>query len=349
MLNALRSSAYLLKSNWHKNYRHRGGISAAARCLLGEARLTLTPPGEQRSESPLECLTFSVVPPLTAVWARAVAGAFPVEQMQILIGDCSGGYRDVSATATVYPLLNRSHGSKLDVFMRHVCRAEYVLISDDDIFWLSAESWRWAQAQFAADERVAVVSFVPRGRFTWELDGVTHQPMGSYGLIVRRSLWLREGLSFMPVAEPSPNPQSYRGQYDTADYANVELIKRGYRVLVAPAEQRSKLLITKGVSRFILQLQTDPSQIEGLDDRPDLVWMMCQWLRTLDGFIAEHLPEADRAYRVGMVAPELLDHVESVVLPRLSAAQRAEVEERVAQKKEQMFTLRPPNHDIKRV
>jgi len=92
------------------------------------------------------------------------------------------------------------------------------------------------------------------------LNGKEHKPMGSYCLVVRRSIWQQEGLSFKQVAQPSPNPKSWRGQYDTADYANVELIRRGYKVVVAPdwlADEH--LVVFKGISNHTLRMQADPN------------------------------------------------------------------------------------------
>jgi hypothetical protein len=80
--------------------------------------------------------------------------------------------------------------------------------------------------------------------------------MGSYCLLIRREIWLKEKLSFRTVHQPSINPKSYRAEYDTADFANVELIRRGYRVLIAPLDLRSHLYICHGISGTLLEAQS---------------------------------------------------------------------------------------------
>ena len=234
---------------------------AAARCLSGSLALRHLPIARP-TRPEVESFTFSVVPGLTALWALLLDRSLDGRSHHLWIGDCSGGLRQLPGVraqrSTIRPLLNLNHGVKLDLFMRDVCRAEYVVLSDDDVLWPTARPLEWALARMAEDPRLAVVSLVPRGRFTWTIDGREHVPMGSYCLVVRRSLWLAEKLSFRQVSEPSPNPKSYRGQYDTADYANVELLRRGLGVCVAPAEVRGELAVFKGVSSALLQIQKDP-------------------------------------------------------------------------------------------
>ncbi len=153
----------------------------------------------------------------------------------------------------MFPLLNHPHGVKLDRFMENLCRASSVLVADDDVFWLSDQPLRWALAQFAADPKVAVVSLMPRDVISDVMERQVEQPMGSYCLLIRREIWIHERMSFriiQPVAS-----EGYGWFYDTADFANIELLKRGYRVVIAPPELRRELCCLDAISTWTLKIQ----------------------------------------------------------------------------------------------
>jgi hypothetical protein len=173
----------------------------------------------------------------------------------ILIGDCSGGFPvfERSPSVRVFPLLNHPHGVKLDFLMQRVCCAPYVLVADDDVFWFSEQPLQWALAQFAADPKVAVVSFMPRDTVSDVMYGKVAQPMGSFCLLIRREIWIKEGLSFR-IVQPSVD-EGYGWFYDTGDFANVELLKRGFRVVIAAPEYRGDLCCLEAISTWTLKLQ----------------------------------------------------------------------------------------------
>ena len=261
----------VIRSNWHKNHRQHGGLGAVARCLAGTLaiRSGLT---SQRAPAPaVEVLTFSVVPWMTVLWARLLRQALDdgdatvrdkavrdpaVRDAAILIGDCSGGLGRVRRAADpgirVLPCLNDHHGDKIDLFLARLCAAPYVLIADDDVFWLDGEPLAWALARLDEDPRVAAVSLRPRRVVSTPLqrDGVD-QPMGSHCLIIRLDLWRRERLSFA-VAPPPAGSDWF---YDTGDLANRELLRRGYRVVIAPPEIERGFVAFDGVSAWVLKIQ----------------------------------------------------------------------------------------------
>ncbi len=137
--------------------------------------------------------------------------------------------------------------------MEKVCRASNVVVTDDDVFWLSDQPLRWALAQFAADPKVAVVSLMPRETVSDVLEGQVKQPMGSYCLLIRRNIWIHEGLSFR-IMQPRAS-EGYGWFYDTADFANIELLQRGYRVVIAPPELRRELCCLEAISTWTLKIQ----------------------------------------------------------------------------------------------
>ncbi|PKN92351.1 MAG: hypothetical protein CVU44_14520 [Chloroflexi bacterium HGW-Chloroflexi-6] len=257
LLHRLRGDFWLIRHNWNFNHLHHGGLLAVLRCLVGTYRIEMSPPNQIAAIQP-DWMTFSVVPGLTFLWAGLVARLGPEFVGRILIGDCSGGFNGTGKTShqswVVKHLLNYSHGQKSDLFFLKVCKSEYVVVCDDDVLWLDSTPIEWALQQMMSDPKVAVVSLLPRGRFQWAIDGKSYQPMGSYCLVVRRSIWQKENLPFLSIPGPSINPQSYKGEYDTADYANVELIKRGYRVVIAPDNIREHIIGLKGISSAIMDI-----------------------------------------------------------------------------------------------
>ena len=248
----------VIRENWRKNYRYHGGVRAASRCLVGTLALRAGLLGRRRGRpAPVEILSFSVVPWMTALWARLLGHAVADRDFEILIGDCSGGLGPahhglMGGGVRCVPCLNKHHGEKIDLFLSRLCRAPYVVIADDDIFWLSGRPLSWALARLEADPRVAAVSLKPRAIVSsvLERDNIA-QPMGSHCLVIRRELWRRERLSFA-VRRPPPGTDWF---YDTGDFANRELLRRGFRVVIAEPESEPHFAAFDGVSSWILKLQ----------------------------------------------------------------------------------------------
>lgn len=322
----------LVLDNWRKNYRHHGGLAAVIRCSLGMWRLMRRAPlPEQAEPGGIDCVTFSVVPNLTALWARLMRAAIPDGRARVWIGDCSGGFgpsHHFTSGVHAVPMINYLHGLKLDLFLEKFIRSEFFVVSDDDVFWLDETPWRWAMQAFARDPKLAVVSLVPRERFTWELNGQQYQPMGSYCLVVRRAIWLREKLSFQAVPKPSPSQSSYAGHYDTCDLANVELIQRGYHIAIAPPEIRNHLAVFKGISNAILRVQKAPEQgyAQAFGDGPAPMVQACMVADQLADIIRTVAPQ----HRPATLAdPELLARAEAELTPLLNAAEVARLRDRV--------------------
>ncbi len=276
---------------------------------------------------------------MTAIWIAFIQRAISAGAKRIIVGDCSGGFRHAhqpDAETTVLPFLNYNHGVKLDTFMAKVCRGEYVVISDDDVFWLDRLPWDWAMDQFKASPRLAIVSLVPRERFTWSVNGKIHEPMGSYCLILRREIWLREDLSFKQVARANPNPKSYQGQFDTADFANLELLRRGYEIVVAPPEIRSHLAIFKGLSSGILRIQKDLEDgfMGEVFDKPETLLYVAYAARGLGQIAAKLWPGCTPH----LVSPRLLNKVESALEPLLAQDKIEEIHVAVNSQLERMRT-----------
>ena len=252
-----------LNKEWTRNYRHSGGFSALARCVKGSMSLYRTPGllPEQIDGLSVDALTFSVVPGMTALWALLMGQVLSEQSSsaRILIGDCSGAFEAPAnnVQTRVFPMLNALHGIKLDLFMQNICRAKFVIVSDDDVFWLNSYPWQWALQQFAADPKTAVVSLIPRSYKSVLLRGKVDTPMGSHCLVINRETWQKENLSFKIVYPPESQDKLYRYEYryDTADYANVQLLERGYNIAIAPPEIRRHFVTLDGISSWTLKIQ----------------------------------------------------------------------------------------------
>lgn len=244
---------HLLRNDWRKSYRYQGGLAALHRCWSGDRILRAggaLPEPEPRPR--IDCTVFSVVPEMSALWAVTFERVVRLRPMRVLLGDCSGGLRGATETCLVAPLLNVHHGDKLDLFFDHLCRADVVLVCDDDIFWLDEEPMRWALERLSSEPDVAVVSLRPKRQLSSVLQGKVERAMGSV-LIIRRDVWVRERLSFR-VVHPPPS-EGFGWHYDTGEFAQVELERRGYRVDFGPAELRRHLVDFEGVSSWTLKMQ----------------------------------------------------------------------------------------------
>ncbi len=132
------------------------------------------------------------------------------------------------------------------------------MATDDDIFWLSEEPLRWALQRLDADPEIAVVALAPKHGLTEVMAGKVERSMGSV-LVVRRDIWERERLSFR-VAYPPPE-EGLTWQYDTGEFAQVELTRRGYKIEFGPEELRRHLVTLTGISSWTLKLQKYDGEI----------------------------------------------------------------------------------------
>jgi hypothetical protein len=322
-----------LVKDYRRNYRYHGGVSALARCLIGNWRLRGGwAPHPTAADSHVDCITCSVIPQLTALWVAFVERAINSGRPQVIIGDCSGGLGGRfprSSSRVVLPLLNHEHGKKLDLLLRRVCRAEYVVVSDDDVFWLTEVPWQWALEQFRRSPKIAVVSLVPRDRISSVLQGQVERPMGSSCLILRREIWLRERLSF-EISYPSPE-EGFDWYYDTADLANVELLRRGYEVVTAPAEIKAHLAVFEAISAWLLKVQLYSAQqfVDTVARIPLQQEKAMGAILAAKGFAQLYREQWPALGQLHLVAPELLDRVEAHLRPLLDPSRLAEIQARV--------------------
>ncbi len=326
----------ILKNNWRKNHRHHGGFTAASRCLAGTLaiRAGLLPRGARDVE--VSALTFSVVPWMTALWARLLRPALGGHDHEVLIGDCSGGigrghHGLVGGDARVIPCLNEHHGDKIDLFLARLCRAPYVLIADDDVFWLDARPLEWALAQLEADPRIGAVSLLPRYMVSDVLrqDDIT-QAMGSHCLVIRRELWQREQLAFAVV----PAQPGQYWFYDTGDFANRELLRRGYRVAIADEDLGRHLAAFDGISAWILKLRgQQPDELAAsIADIPARQGKAQQALYFAQGLAALLAERGLGPEEVAIVPATRLEAAERVLGSHLSARERDDIHRAVETK-----------------
>ncbi len=242
------------RDEWRKVYRFHGGWKTELRCIFGAWRVkqgqiqTIPVKGE------LDVVTFSVVPKMTAVWAYfslRIARQLP---MRIMIADSAGSLTHILPEKDgiqIIPMFNYHHADKLDIFVNKLCRAPYILVSDDDIFWLGSDAIRWALEQFQSNPNLAVVSLLPKHETPELLKGKVQQPMGSL-FILRRSIWLNENVSF--AVDNSPLRQGL-GIYDTGEKAQTQLLERGYDIIYLPKVMRNNFIPLKGISMWLLKAQ----------------------------------------------------------------------------------------------
>ena len=241
------------------NYCHQG-LPALTRCLFGTQKILSEKP-LLRKPADLDILSFTILPEVVALWDHTISLSLGELPKQIIIGDGSGNYRpEGNSQLWVMPIYNFSHGTKLDVFFSQVCASDLVLISDDDVFWTDGAPVKWALDRFEKDSKLAAVSFIPRPHLNPQLRGVVSEAMGSYAVLIRRDIWLKEKLSFQ-IYKPD-NWKQIGNYFDVADYANLQLVQRGYHVISAPEELRQTLIPFYGTSMWALKILASKGDID---------------------------------------------------------------------------------------
>ena len=304
------------------------GLWSYALLSAGSTKATSEPADNVQS------VTCSVVPGLTRIWSTLFLRATEDWQTEVIMADCSGGtaaWASSEPRIQRIPLFNASHGAKLDLLVSRVCSARLVVISDDDIFWMDGKALGWAIEQLESRPRLAAVSFYPRESTKPILAGKVDQPMGSFCLVIRREVFVREGISFACVAT---GDGSYEHTYDTADRAHLELLNRGYEIEIAPEASNGSLCTIEGVSTWSLKLQKHGVKV---------VKQLQTSLRAEKAFrvycfldrLAEHLPESPaeelRTSSPWRGLPPVLSHCSSLI--EADARKRIELETQVLSRK----------------
>lgn len=231
-------------------------------------------------------ITFTIHPDLARVWhffaTRSLRGC---PEVQIVIVDCSGRLDNSHFPQTVVvPFCNFSHARKVDFFYTYLIEGPYVWLCDDDVMIIGSESFLRAYKELRTNDDLAVVSFCPRG-WSIPVEGQLHKAMGTYSILFSRNVFMREGLSFSPFQSDRPEIGRIKGYYDTADFANEQLLRKGYRVLTDGYE--SDQIGFVGTSTSMLKCLQTPSRQEEyiarmIDRRPQtaayhLVGLFCNW------------------------------------------------------------------------
>ena len=189
------------------------------------------------SEKPL-VVTSSISEDYARLWLFFAQQALDPRRWDFLTIDSAGDMDSRKFQGcTVVRFLNLYQGRKTDLLLRRLFRAEIVFLCDDDNYILQDVM------PFAArldGPQTPVVSLSPRSWWKFRINGEEFLPMGSYALVLRRSKWLRQGLRLQsPANLTSPYKVFMSGAkpqtgYDTADYANEQLLLGGYTVVTLP-------------------------------------------------------------------------------------------------------------------
>jgi len=234
---------------------------------------------------PPTLLTFTINPDLSRLWylfAKKSLG----DQVKLVIVDSSGKInKDQFPGAQIICLWNFHHSKKTDYILYHVVQSRYLWLCDDDVFVMDSSALGQAQKFFHDDEKVAVVSFIPND-YDLVFDQKSHQAMGSYSIFLDRKIFLDEQLSFLPVKSNNYQYNHGTGYYENADFANEQLLKRGYNVEFLLGEENkyeyvcgfdgvdsARIRMLEGRERFISEIK----KIEKPKARHRIIGAYCCW------------------------------------------------------------------------
>jgi hypothetical protein len=275
-------SAFSMRPIW--------GTRAALRACWSSLRLilksSLARVRDRKEDVPVTLITFTIHPDLARVWhffaIRSLRGF--ADKLRIVIVDCSGRLRSADfPQALVVPFCNFSHARKVDFFYTHFITSRFVWLCDDDMMIVGKDAFERAYDELESNNGLAVISFAPRG-WSIPVGGQVSKAMGSYSIIFSRNIFLKEKLSFSPVQTDRPEIGRIKGYYDTADFANELLLRKGYTVItngyesdhvgfVGTSTSMLRCLGQSGWHEHILRLVRDNPQAGSYH----LVGLFCNW------------------------------------------------------------------------
>lgn len=241
--------------------------------------------------------TMNIMPPMMTVWYHFVQKNLG-DKVDTVIFDCSGTLRKKDfPKARVQKYLNLYAATKSDEFLYHIAKNRKIgWICDDDMFVLSDKCLDVLQKEFN-DPHTASVSFRPRTWWHFDIDGKEYQPASSYSTAINREVYCeKEHLSLAP-RDGNTNAVSHIGKpisrYDTFDYANEQLIQKGYRCAIVPEAQRDNLVTGfSGVSNAVMLLwhfRTAQQMMHYLEGPEDKVWQGNTMFTALSGLRAVNI------------------------------------------------------------
>ena len=188
-------------------------------------------------EKPI-AMTCSISEDYARLWLHFAQKALSPQQWDFLIVDSAGEMRpEKFPGCTVIRFVNLYHGQKVDLLFRHLVQSKFVFLCDDDKYILHDVM---PFAPYLNEPRTPVVSLSPRSWWKFRIQGQEFLPMGSYALLLNRFEWLQQGLKLQSPAHLAsqykifPPEVKQQPRYDTADYANEQLLLRGYHVVTLP-------------------------------------------------------------------------------------------------------------------
>ena len=220
------------------------------------------PPQRSANIKPVTLLTFTIYPELARVWYYYANLHVDKNLVEIMIVDCSGRLDPKKfPNARIIPFCNFSHARKLDFFTRYVISSPYIWLSDDDVMIVAGDAFGRAYQRISQDPGLAVISFAPRG-WSFKIDGKAYPVMGTYNILFSREIFNQEALSFSPVQSLKPEIGRTQGYYDTSDYANEQLLLRGYEVEAFEGDGGQSTCGFVGASTILMNLLTsrDPQR-----------------------------------------------------------------------------------------
>lgn len=182
-------------------------------------------------------LTTSISQDYARLWYYYAKKSLPKEHFEFVIVDSSGEFKSrYFEGAKLVRFVNFYHGKKVDILIRKFIYSDYIFLCDDDKYIIKANELLSLLSQFT-DPKVAVISLAPRRWWYFELDGKIYLPMGSYAIILNRKVFLKHNLRLESPRGHCPYKRfvgentKQQWDYDTADYANLQLLKLGYRIV----------------------------------------------------------------------------------------------------------------------
>ena len=185
----------------------------------------------------LTTLTCSISEDYARLWLYFARRVLHPDRWQCLIVDSSGDM-DVRKLegASLVRFVNWPHGRKCDLIMRHVIGSEVIFICDDDKYILADPTSHQEVCLGLQTPEVAAISFSPRRWWRFRLKGQEYLPMGSYAVMVKKSVLARHRLTLesprglRATCKVFAEGAKEQWSYDTADYANEQLLSLGYQV-----------------------------------------------------------------------------------------------------------------------
>lgn len=232
----------------------------------------------------ISVVTFSVFSGLASIWYNNIFKILNKSIVEVYIFTSSVSNPFLKQKETKF-LPNLKHGTKIDIIIKN-CRSKYILLCDDDIFWLNDSALLIAKKKMESNSNIACISLQPRPKANYH----SKLKMGVYCLMINKEIILKEKLLF---GKYKIKKNGFIERYETGDHVQKILEQKGYKIEYLKIENMTSLLAFYAISHWGLKIRKRKGNIlpylQFDDSKAEKIYKTSLMIKYLNEYLFDNL------------------------------------------------------------